>query len=100
MVLAIIPLRWRTWKPRKMKEVLYKSSTVSLTKFLIEVVIGHINLFLQHYDSPSTLGKKLAISIQCLQLEAGMDVMPHLNPMPPNWVTHHYILGLLFLAST
>ena len=47
------------------------------------MVIGRINLFLQHYDTPSTLGKKLTISLQCLQLEAGTNGCPLLTPYHP-----------------
>ena len=49
-------------------------------KLLAEVVIGRINLILQHYNAHSTLGRKLYISLQCLQLEAGMNWCPLLTP--------------------
>ena len=58
-------------------------SGIGLRKLLTEVVIGRINLFLQHYDTPSTLGKKLTISLQCLQLEAGTNGCPLLTPYHP-----------------
>ena len=58
-------------------------SGIGLRKLLTEVVIGRINLFLQHYDTPSTLGKKLTISLQCLQLEAGTNGCPLITPYHP-----------------
>ena len=59
---------------------------IGLRKLLVEVVIGRINIFLQHYDTPSTLGNKLTISLQCLQLEAGTNTCPLMmsyHPMGP-----------------
>ena len=38
---------------------------------MTEVVIARINMFLQHYRTPSTLGTKLQMSLEALQLEAG-----------------------------
>jgi hypothetical protein len=53
---------------------------IGLRKLLSEVVIARLNLFLQHYNTPSTLGSKLTISLQCLQLEIGSDKCPLLEP--------------------
>ena len=52
---------------------------IGLRKLLSEVVISRLNLFLQHYDTPSTLGHKLHISLQHMQLEAGMAGCPLLT---------------------
>ncbi len=49
---------------------------VGLRKLLMEVVIARINLFLQHYGTPSTLGSKLNFMIQHLQLEVGINICP------------------------
>ena len=56
---------------------------VGLRKLLTEVVIACINLFIQHYNTPSTLGKKLTISLEALQLEVGSDRCPLLIPYCP-----------------
>ncbi len=48
--------------------------SMGLQKLLAEVVITWINLFLQHYGTPSTLGTKLDFTIQHLQLEVGTNV--------------------------
>ena len=53
---------------------------IGLRKLLSEVVISRLNLFLQHYSCPSTLGQKLNISLECLQLEIGSDGCPLLEP--------------------
>lgn len=45
-----------------------------LSKLLPEVVIVRVNLFLQHYRKPSTLGVKLDASLQSLQLEIGTNI--------------------------
>ena len=39
---------------------------VGLRKILTEVVIARINMFLQHYRTPSTLGTKLQMSLEAL----------------------------------
>ena len=60
---------------------------IGLRKLLSEVVIARLNLFLQHYNTPSTLGSKLTISLQCLQLEIGsenchlLELFQHLGPL-------------------
>ena len=46
-------------------------------------MIARINLFIQHYNTPSTLGKKLTISLEALQLEVGSDRCPLLIPYCP-----------------
>ena len=56
---------------------------IGLRKLLIEVVIARINLFVQHYNTPSTLGAKLSISLEALQLEVGSDRCPLLIPYRP-----------------
>ena len=56
---------------------------VGLRKLLVEVVIARINLFVQHYKTPSTLGQKLTISLEALQLEVGTNVCPLLIPFQP-----------------
>jgi len=56
---------------------------VGLRKLLTEVVIARINLFIQHYNTPSTLGAKLTISLEALQLEVGSDRCPLLIPYFP-----------------
>ena len=42
---------------------------IGLREMLMEVVIAQINLMLQHYHTPSTLGTKLMMSLESLQLE-------------------------------
>ena len=56
---------------------------IGLRKLLSEVVISRLNLFLQHYDTPSTLGLKLNISLQSMQLEAGTAGCPLLTSYRP-----------------
>ena len=56
---------------------------VGLRKLLAEVIIGRINLFVQHYRTPSTLGRKLTISLEALQLEVGTNVCPLNTPFHP-----------------
>jgi len=56
---------------------------IGLRKLLVEVVIGRINVFIQHYNTPSTLGNKLTISLGCLQLEAGTNICPLITPYHP-----------------
>ena len=56
---------------------------IGLRKLLTETTIARLNLFLQHYNTPSTLGKKLTISLECLQLEAGLSSCPLLEPYHP-----------------
>ncbi len=59
---------------------------IGLRKLLTEVAIGRINLFVQHYNAPSPLGKKLTTSLEGLQLEAGTNICPLLvnyHPMGP-----------------
>ena len=46
-------------------------------------MIARINLFIQHYNTPSTLGKKLTILLEALQLEVGSDRCPLLIPYYP-----------------
>ena len=50
---------------------------------LTEVAIGRINLFVQQYNTPSTLGRKLTVSLQALHLEAGTKVCPLLTTFQP-----------------
>ena len=47
---------------------------IGIRCLLKEVAIGRINLFVQHYNTPSTLGSKLKISLQALQMEVGTNV--------------------------
>ena len=56
---------------------------IGLRKLLSEVVISRLNLFLQHYDTPSTLGQKLNILLQAMQLEAGTAGCPLLTSYQP-----------------
>ena len=56
---------------------------IGLRCLLTEVAIGRINLFVQHCNTPLTLGRKLKISIQALQLEVVTNVFPLLTPLQP-----------------
>jgi len=56
---------------------------IGLRKLLVEVVIARVNLFLQHYKTQSSLGTKLTISLECLQLEAGFNCCPLSMPFEP-----------------
>ena len=56
---------------------------VGLRKLLVEVLIGRVNLFIQHYGTSSTLGQKLTISLEALQLEVGMRTCPLNKPYHP-----------------
>ena len=47
---------------------------------LTEVVIGRVNMFLQHFRAPTTLGTKLQMSLEALQLEAGYRDCPFHHP--------------------
>ena len=49
-------------------------------KLLTETTIACINLFLQHCQTPSTLGTKLQNALEALQLEAGTNICPLLMP--------------------
>ena len=49
-------------------------------ELLSEVVMVRINIFLQHYNTLLTLGAKLTISLQCLQLEIESDQCPLMEP--------------------
>jgi len=67
-------------------------------KLLAEVVSARLNIFLQyyHYDTLSTLGQKLTISLQCLQLEI------EAKPGGDFWSTRtarYAILVQIFLAE-
>ena len=46
---------------------------IGMRSLLVETVIARINLFLQHYRTPSSLGTKLTISLEALQLEEGFN---------------------------
>ena len=46
---------------------------VCLKKFLMEITMIRINLFLQHYNAPMGLGLSLTASLQLIHLEAGLD---------------------------
>ena len=56
---------------------------IGLRKLLFEGGISCLNLFLQHYDTPSTLGQKLNILLQAMQLEAGTVGCPLLTSYRP-----------------
>ena len=56
---------------------------IGLLCLLTEVAIGKINLFLKHYNTPSTLGSKLTVSFQALQLELGKKIFPLITPFQP-----------------
>jgi hypothetical protein len=49
---------------------------IGLFSFPVEQTICCLNMLLQHYGVPSTLGKKFQASIECLQLEVGVNVNP------------------------
>ena len=56
---------------------------IGLKRLLSEVVIARINLFIQHYKTPSTLGAKLSHSLEALQLELGTNKCPLQLPFKP-----------------
>ena len=56
---------------------------IGLRKILPEVVIARVNLFLQHFSTRSTLGTKLTVSLEALQLEAGVNDCPLSHPYLP-----------------
>ncbi len=56
---------------------------IGLQSSLVETVIARINLFIQHYNTPSSLGTKLTISLEALQLEAGFNQCPLEMPFQP-----------------
>ena len=58
-------------------------SGIGLRKLPTEVVIGRINLYPQHYNTPSIIWTKLSISLQCLQLEAGSNYCQLLTTYRP-----------------
>ena len=64
---------------------------IGLRKLLSEVIISRLNLFLQHYDTPSTLGQKLNISLQAMQLEAGSG-LPLAHLLLTTWTPHYPVL--------
>ena len=49
---------------------------IGLFSFPVEQTICCLNMLLQHYGVPSTLGKKFQASLECLQLEVGVNVNP------------------------
>ena len=66
---------------------------IGLRRLLPGVVIARINLFLQHYGTPSTLGIELNMVLQNLQLKIGTNKCPlHLPYEPwgksitPSWI--------------
>ena len=56
---------------------------VGLKRLLPEIVIGRINLFLQHYGSRSKIATSLNISLHELQREAGLPGCPLNTPFGP-----------------
>ena len=56
---------------------------IGLRRILPEVVIARINLFMQHFRSPSNVGTSLMASLEHLQLEAGFDDCPLCRPYKP-----------------
>ena len=53
---------------------------IGLLNLPIEQVICRINIFMQHYDTPSSLGHKLSASLHWLQLQVGCLGSPLLLP--------------------
>jgi hypothetical protein len=53
---------------------------IGLLNLPIEQFICRINLFMQHYDTPSSLGHKLSASLHWLQLQIGCTGSPFLLP--------------------
>ena len=56
---------------------------IGLRRMLPEITIARINLFLQHYKSPSAVGMNLTSSLEHLQLEAGYENCPLHRPFHP-----------------
>ena len=46
-------------------------------------MIARLNIFIQHYQTPSSLGTKITISLEALQLEAGFNCCPLEMPFYP-----------------
>jgi hypothetical protein len=61
-----------------------------------ECVIARLNLLLQHWLAPSTLGESLSCSMEYLQLEAGFAACPLSEPFEPlgPLCTHSWVRSL------
>jgi hypothetical protein len=46
----------------------------------VEATVSRVNLFLQHWDSPTILGNSLCCTLELLQLETGLASCPLLHP--------------------
>ena len=57
--------------------------SIGLRKLFPEIPIARINLFLQHYRSPSSVGTSLVASMKHLQLEVGFINCPLDRPYHP-----------------
>ena len=49
---------------------------IGLRQILVDTVIAHLNLFIQHYRTCLSIGRKLTISLEAMQLEAGFNCCP------------------------
>ena len=56
---------------------------IVLHKILTETLIARINLFLQHYATPFTIGETLNTSLQSQKMEAGTNICALLTPYHP-----------------
>ena len=66
---------------------------IGLRSLFQEVAISRVNMFLQHYETPTVLGKKLTATLEALQLEAGFNCCPLTQPyhpigplLTPSWI--------------
>ena len=56
---------------------------IGLKRLFHEAAISRVNLFMQHYSNPSMLGKKLTMTLEALQIEAGFNCCPLSQPYSP-----------------